>query len=102
MKRGDLVFLIIVAACLIAIAFYTIGGTLQDVDYHDLAKLPLTEQQSEYGKMQTRKEIGVKMQFVSAVFILVCFLGIMLTALIIGTSNAEKAAAKAEQAKNPQ
>ena len=88
--------MILVILCLLAIAFYTIGGVLQDIDYHDLSKMPLTEQQSEYQKMQKRKKTGEKIQLFSAIALLVSFLGIMLTALTVGTANAEKQAKKAE------
>ena len=99
MKKNEIFFMILVIACILSAVLYTVGGTLQDVDYHDLSKLPLTEQQSEYGKMQTRKSIGEKIQLVSAILIFIGFLGITITSLTFGTQNAEKRALKAEQAK---
>jgi hypothetical protein len=99
MRKNELFFMILVIACILSAVLYTVGGVLQDVDYHELSKLPLTEQQSEFGKMQTRKSIGEKIQLVSAILIFVDFLGIMITALTYGVQNAEKRAIKAEQAK---
>ncbi len=99
MKKNELFFMILVIACILSAVLYTIGGALQDVDYHDLSKLPLTEQQDEYGRMQSRKSAGEKIQLVSAILIFISFLGIMSTSLTFATQNAEKRALKAEQAK---
>ena len=98
MKRTEIFFLLLVIACLLSFAIYTIGGALQDVDYHELAKLPLTEQQSGYEKMETRRNVGEKMQLVGAILIFISFLGLLLTSLAVGYQNAEKRLAKAEQA----
>ena len=97
--KKELLFVIIAAICVFAIAVFMIGGVLQDVDYHDLSKLPLTEQQDEYGRMQSRKSAGEKIQLVSAILIFISFLGIMITSLTFATQNDEKRALKAEQAK---
>lgn len=99
MKRYETFFLIIVIVCLVSFAMFMIGGAIQDIDYHDLSKLPLTQQQDEYARMQTRKSVGEKIQLVSAIFVFVGFLGVAITALTVGTANAEKQLKKAEQAK---
>ena len=98
MKRNELFFLITVIVCLLAVAVYTIGGALQDIDYHGLSDKPLAEQQEGYERLQKRKKAGEKMQLFSAIVLLVCFLGIMLLALTVGTATAEKQSKKAEQA----
>ena len=99
MKRYETFFLMLVIVCLVSFALFMIGGALQDVDYHDLSKLPLTEQQSEYNRMQSRKSAGETIQLISAIAVLVGFLGVAITALAVGTANADKLAKKAEQAK---
>ncbi len=102
MNRNELFFMILAIVCLLAFAVYMIGGVIQDIDYHGLANKPLAEQQEEYAKLQKRKKAGETVQLLSAIALFVCFLGIMIFALTVGTTTAEKQAQKAELARNRQ
>ena len=92
--KKEFVFVILAAICVFAIAVFMIGGVLQDVDYHDLSKLPLLEQKAAYDKMQTRREIGEIMQLIGAILALTGFVTVTVVSLSIGHYNAKEAEKK--------
>ena len=92
--KKELVFVMIAAVCVFAIAVFMIGGVLQDVDYHDLAKLPLLEQKAAYDKMQTRRTIGEVMQLIGAILALTGFITVTVVSLSISHYNAKEAEKK--------
>ena len=86
-------FIIIVAVCILAVALFMVGGVIQDVDYHDLSKLPLLQQKAAYDQMQIRKTVGEATQLVGALLALTGFAVIAVFALAVG-HNSEKEAEK--------
>ncbi len=92
--KKELVFVMIAAVCVFAIAVFMIGGVLQDVDYHDLSKLPLLEQKAAYDKMQTRRTIGEVMQLIGAILALTGFITVTVVSLSISHYNAKEAEKK--------
>jgi sterol desaturase/sphingolipid hydroxylase (fatty acid hydroxylase superfamily) len=92
--KKELVFVMIAAVCVFAIAVFMIGGVLQDVDYHDLSKLPLLEQKAAYDKMQTRRTVGEVMQLIGAILALTGFITVTVVSLSISHYNAKEAEKK--------
>ena len=92
--KKEYVFVILAAICVFAIAVFMIGGVLQDVDYHDLSKLPLLEQKAAYDKMQARREVGEIMQLIGAILALTGFVTVTVVSLSIGHYNAKEAEKK--------
>ena len=92
-------FIIIAAICLFAVAVFMIGGVIQDVDYHDLAGLPLLEQKSAYDSMQTRKTVGEITQLIGAILSLAGFATVTVLSLSIGHNTAKEAEKKFTESK---
>ncbi|MBP5207235.1 MAG: hypothetical protein J6330_02125 [Clostridia bacterium] len=92
--KKELLFVVVAAVCVFAIALFMIGGAVQDVDYHDLSQLPLLEQKAAYDKMQTRKTVGEVMQLVGAILCLVGFVLVTVISLAVSHENAKEAAKK--------
>ena len=89
--KKEMLFVTVAAVCIFAIALFMIGGVVQDIDYHDLSKLPLLEQKAEYDKMQTRKNVGVIMQLAGAILCLVGFVLVTVISLTVSHDNAKEA-----------
>ena len=92
--KKEVIFIIIAALCVIAVALFMIGGYIQDIDYHDLSDLPLTEQHAAYERMQTRVAVGHAIQLVSAIGALVGFVMMTVISLTVGSYNAAEAEKK--------
>jgi hypothetical protein len=92
--KKELLFVIIAAICVFAIAVFMIGGVLQDVDYHDLSKLPLLEQKAAYDRMQSRRAAGEIIQLIGAVLCLTGFATVTVVTLTISHNNAKEAEKK--------
>lgn len=90
----ETLFIIIAAVCIVAIALFMIGGVVQDIDYHKISGLSLTEQKAAYEGLQTRKTVGEAMQLVGAILSLTGFATITVVALTVGHKNAEEAEKK--------
>lgn len=87
-------FIIIVAVCIFAVALFMIGGVIQDIDYHDLSKLPLLEQKAEYDRMQIRRTVGESIQLVGAILAFTGFVAVAVVSLVIGHNSAKEAEKK--------
>ena len=92
--KKELLFVVVAAVCVFAIALFMIGGVVQDVDYHDLSKLPLLEQKAAYDKMQKRIAVGETMQLAGAILCLVGFVLLTVISLTVGHENAKEAEKK--------
>ncbi len=92
--KKEMLFVIIAAVCIFAIALFMIGGIVQDIDYHDLSKLPLLEQKAAYDKMEARRTAGEIIQLVGAVMCLVGFVLVTVVSLVVGHENAKEAEKK--------
>ena len=92
--KKELLFVLIAAICIFAVAVFMIGGVIQDVDYHNLSKLPLVEQKAAYDKMQIRKTVGEALQLAGAILSLIGFIVITVITLTVGHNNAKEAEKK--------
>ena len=92
--KKELLFVIVAAICIFAVAVFMIGGVLQDVDYHDLSKLPLLEQKAAYDKMQSRRAAGETIQLIGAILSLSGFVAVTVVTLTISHNNAKEAEKK--------
>ena len=84
------VFIILVAACILSVVIFMVGGIIQDVDYHDISELSLVEQSEAYSKLQARRSFGEKTQLVGAILAFNCFIAIMVFSLVVSSKNANK------------
>ena len=92
--KKELLFVLIAAVCILAVALFMIGGIVQDIDYHDLSKLPLLEQKQAYDKMQVRVTVGEAMQLVGAITALAGFVTLTVFSLTVSHKTSEEAAKK--------
>lgn len=92
--KKEMLFAVVAAVCIFAIALFMIGGVVQDIDYHDLSKLPLLEQKAAYDKMETRRTVGEIIQLAGAILCLVGFVLITVISLVVSHENAKEAEKK--------
>ncbi len=85
--KKELLFVVIAAVCIFAVALFMIGGIVQDIDYHDLSKLPLLEQKQAYDKMQVRVAVGETLQLVGAILSLAGFVTLTVFSLTVSHMN---------------
>ena len=92
--KKELLFVVVAAVCVFAIALFMIGGVVQDIDYHALSSLPLLEQKAAYDDLQVRKNVGEIMQLIGAILALAGFAAVTVVALSVGHQSAEEAEKK--------